>query len=152
VKLQDWLNKVSNPLMKVILRSPLHGLLSGSILLITFTGRKSGKVYTTPVNYHRDRDVLTVVSWRNRTWWRNLRGGAPVTLRLPGKDVQGTGDVVEDPQSVVACLAKVLQRAPRYARFYHVTLDPKGQPTAEDASRFGQERVVIQIRLSSQAQ
>lgn len=39
------MNKVST----MILRSPLHGLISNSVLLITFSGRKSGKRYTTPI-------------------------------------------------------------------------------------------------------
>jgi hypothetical protein len=34
-----------------ILRSPLHRMLSRSLLLTTFTGRKSGKAYTTPISF-----------------------------------------------------------------------------------------------------
>ena len=34
-------------IMKFVLRSPLHGMVSKTVLLITFTGRKSGKTYTT---------------------------------------------------------------------------------------------------------
>jgi hypothetical protein len=64
-----------NSMMKWILRSPLHGLISKSTMLITYTGHKSGKLYTIPVNYVRDEDVLSVTSYRHRTWWRNLRGG-----------------------------------------------------------------------------
>jgi hypothetical protein len=36
------------------LRSPLHGILSKNFLLINFTGRKSGRVFTTPVSYSQD--------------------------------------------------------------------------------------------------
>lgn len=41
-----WLKpafRVINPLMEALLRSPLHGLVSDSLLLVTFTGRKSGR-------------------------------------------------------------------------------------------------------------
>ena len=42
-----WLmNHLVNPIVRLILRSPLHRLVSGSILLITYQGRKSGKTYT----------------------------------------------------------------------------------------------------------
>ena len=67
-------------------------------MLITFTGRVSGKSYTTPVNYLLIGDVLYVVSMRGRTWWRNLRGGGSVTLRLNGEKVHGWGEVVEDDE------------------------------------------------------
>ena len=44
-------SKLYNPLMKWLLRSPLHGVVSKMYLLVTFTGRKSGTVYSTPVEY-----------------------------------------------------------------------------------------------------
>jgi hypothetical protein len=33
------------------LRSPLHGLMSGRTLLLTYTGRRSGRRLTLPANY-----------------------------------------------------------------------------------------------------
>ena len=41
-----WLNT----LMSLLLRSPFHGLVSTHLMLIRFTGRKSGKLITTPVS------------------------------------------------------------------------------------------------------
>lgn len=76
-----------NPLLILMLRSPLHPLLSGNTLALTYTGRKSGRTYTTPVNYVRDGDRLWATSYRTRTWWRNLRNGVPVSLRLQGREV-----------------------------------------------------------------
>lgn len=35
-----------NPIMKGLLRSPLHRLLSGTLMLLTYTGRKTGTPYT----------------------------------------------------------------------------------------------------------
>ena len=56
-----------NGIIKGLLRSPLHRLMSTSTLLITYTGRKSGQVYTTPVNYvQKGQDVL-ITSMRGRT-------------------------------------------------------------------------------------
>ena len=34
-----------NHFMSAVLRSPLHPMASRSVMLITFTGRKSGKTY-----------------------------------------------------------------------------------------------------------
>ena len=76
-----------NPLIITILRSPLHPMMSKAIMLITFTGRKSGKRYTTPVSYSRQGE--TVYVFTHGTWWKNLRGGAPVSLRLRGQDRNG---------------------------------------------------------------
>jgi deazaflavin-dependent oxidoreductase (nitroreductase family) len=145
---QSLLNLIANPFMKLVLHSPLHGLVSGSTLLITFTGRKSGKVFTTPTNYLRDGNTISIVSFRSRTWWRNLRGGAPVTLRLQGRDMKGQGAVIEDDEGVVAALTAYLQKAPSYAKFLQVTLDANDQPNAKDVARAARQRVLVHIKLA----
>ena len=50
--------KFMNNLMTAMLRSPLHGMMSKFIMLISFRGRKSGKLYTIPVGYMQDGDTL----------------------------------------------------------------------------------------------
>ena len=39
-----------NALVVRILRSPLHPLLGKNLLLVSYKGRTSGKIYTVPVN------------------------------------------------------------------------------------------------------
>ena len=85
--------RLQNPMMKWLLQSPLHFFVSKYYMLITFTGRKSGKMYTTPVQYKRVDDTLYVISNRQYIWWKNLQGGAGVTLRIQGEDVGGKADV-----------------------------------------------------------
>jgi hypothetical protein len=86
-------NRVVNPLVRGVLRSPAHGLLSGHLALLTVTGRRSGRAYTFPVGYHRDRDRVTIgVDWPERKrWWRNLAEAAPVEIWLAGVRRAGTG-------------------------------------------------------------
>lgn len=64
-----------NDFMAWVLRSPLHGMLSNGMMLITITGRKTGKTYTTPVGYYVEGETLWVITSRERKWWRNLQGG-----------------------------------------------------------------------------
>jgi deazaflavin-dependent oxidoreductase (nitroreductase family) len=135
-----------NHTMEFFLRSPLHGVVSKSLLLITFTGRKSGKNYTTPVSYSQDGDQVSVFS--HAAWWKNLRGGAPVTLRIRGRELQGLAEpVAEDKQAVAAGLAEHLRKVPGDARFYGVTVDDQGQPKAEDVEKAVGNVVMIRIQL-----
>lgn len=136
-----------NPLMKWLLRSPLHGMVSKGVMLVTYTGRKSGKVYSTPVNYIRAGDLLLTTSFKGRTWWRSLRGGAPVTVRLQGKDLPAAAEVVEEGQGVVENLAEIMRQAPQYARYLGVRLDGDQKPDLDDVRRAAQERVVVRTRL-----
>ena len=74
--------RLVNPFFEALLRSPLHFLVSNRLLLITFTGRRSGEEFTTPVAYDRDGETLAITSTTDSDWWRNLRGGQPVTVHL----------------------------------------------------------------------
>jgi hypothetical protein len=88
-------NRSGNRLIAVLLRSPLHGMLSSRLALITVTGRRSGVEHTLPIMYEREGSTVTIpVMWPERKlWWRNLRGGAPVRLRLRGEDLPGRAEV-----------------------------------------------------------
>ena len=136
-----------NAIMVWLLRSPLHGMLSQSTMLMTYTGRKSGKAYSTPMNYVRIREagaeVLLTTSYRQRTWWRNLRGGAPVVVRVQGKDLKSQAEAIEDEPKVAEELGRFLQHVPSWAKYYQVKLDPDGKPNAADVAVAAKTRVII---------
>ncbi len=137
---------IVNQAMKLVLRSPVHGMVSKSILLITFTGRKSGKTYTTPVSYSQNDGQVTIFT--HATWWKNLRSGAPVTLRIRGQELQGLAEpVAEDNQAVAAGLMAHLRKVPSDARFYGVTFDDHKNPRAEEVEKAVQTVVMISVRL-----
>jgi hypothetical protein len=84
-------NRTGNRLVASLLRSPLHPLVSRRLVLITVTGRRTGAQHTLPVAYQESNEALTIpVLWPQRKlWWRNLRDGAAVQLRLRGADRTG---------------------------------------------------------------
>jgi hypothetical protein len=45
--------KMINPVVIPLLKSPLHGLMSADVMLVTLTGRRSGRTYTRPVSYRQ---------------------------------------------------------------------------------------------------
>ena len=85
-----------NAVVTTILRSPLHWLLSPGLMLITVTGRKTGRRYTIPVGYHRTDDAIIVIVGEapRKTWWRNYRDAGPIELRLHGKVLHGQAEVL----------------------------------------------------------
>jgi deazaflavin-dependent oxidoreductase (nitroreductase family) len=80
-------NRTANPVVRAVLSSPLHPVLSHSLALITIAGRRSGRRYTFPVGYRQDGDrVLIDVGWPERKqWWRNLRDAGQVEMQIRGK-------------------------------------------------------------------
>ena len=136
-----------NKTMKFILRSPLHGMISKYLTLITFTGRKSGKTYTTPVSYSQQDDQVTIFTHAN--WWKNLGSGAQVSLRLRGRELQGMAQpVAEDKQAVAVALTDHLRKSPYDAKFYDVTLGEDGSPSAADVEKAVQTVTMIRVWLN----
>lgn len=84
-----------------LLRSPLHRLASRSLLLITFRGRRSGRLYTIPVMYaEHDRTLTIFVGHAERkTWWLNLGDGAAVDVWLRSRSLRGEATVVNDAEA-----------------------------------------------------
>jgi deazaflavin-dependent oxidoreductase (nitroreductase family) len=135
-----------NNAMKFVLRSPVHAMVSKTVLLITFTGRKTGKTYTTPVSYSQFDDQVYVFT--HAAWWKNLCSGSPVTLRLRGQVLRGLAEpVTGDKQAIVAGLTEHLRKVPSDARYYHVTFDEHGNPKAEEVEKAVKTVVMIRIRL-----
>ena len=140
-----------NRVMTILLKSPIHGVVSKSIMLITFTGRKSGRVYTTPISYAQQNGQ--VVAFTNAKWSRNLQGGAPVSLHIMRKELNGTADVIaEDKEVVAGALREFLNVVRSDARFYNVKFDEDGAPNWEDVQLAAQRVVLIRITLDGEQQ
>jgi hypothetical protein len=102
-------NRTANPLIRLVLSSPLHAPLSRRLALITVTGRRSGREHTFPVNYEQAGELVTItVGWPERKrWWRNLRAGAPVRLRLRGAERTGHAVAHGDERTGVTVEARL---------------------------------------------
>ena len=53
--------------------------------IVTYTGRRSGRTFSTPVGFRRDGDTVTIgVAMPDaKVWWRNfLDDGGPIDLEL----------------------------------------------------------------------
>ncbi|MBW0091645.1 nitroreductase family deazaflavin-dependent oxidoreductase [Pseudonocardia sp. KRD-184] len=84
-----------NAVVRPLVLSPRWGrLLAGSMTVVTYTGRRSGRTFTIPVAYRREGDDVTIrVELPDRKkWWRNFTGeGAPLSVRLGGVERAGHG-------------------------------------------------------------
>jgi hypothetical protein len=88
-------NPISNAFITAILRSPFHSLLGDSFGVITATGRRTGRRISTPINVSRMGEEFTAVSYRKRTWWRNLAGGRAGELQVGGKTIPVTARIID---------------------------------------------------------
>lgn len=134
-----------NKLINHILRSPVHPLLSGNLMLVTYTGRKSGQRYTIPVTYLQQGNEITV--WSNQRWWRNLEGGAEVTLQLRGRAWTAIGTPSRDTATIVQALKTFFGRkGVKRAWMINVSgLDSRRAPTEAELEHVAESHVVVQF-------
>lgn len=73
--------------------SPRWGrVVSRRVTMVTYTGRRSGRTFSTPVGYRRAGDIVTigVLFPDAKNWWRNFTGeGGPLSLEFDGADHSG---------------------------------------------------------------
>ncbi len=138
-----------NPMMRILLRSPLHFVQSKSLMLITFTGKKSGRRFTTPVRYVRVGDTVRCFTSPENLWWRNLRGGAPVSLRIEGNERPYWATIQSDPGAVRSALTHYLGLFPQDAAYHEIRLNRDKSLVEEDLDRESQHAVVVESRPTS---
>ena len=146
MKIPEPLFVVINPLMGLVLSSPLHFLVSRSLLLIRYQGRRTGTWRTTPLRYVQDGDAIRCFSSQGTQWWRNLEGGAQVTLTVRGKRLECEATVITDQAHARSLLAAYLDQYPQDAAYHEVALTPNGQPDPASLDQAATNSVVVEAR------
>jgi hypothetical protein len=103
-------------------------------MIITVTGRKTGKKYSTPVGFYRENGILWALTSRNRTWWRNVKNGANVSLLLKKKLIKAFAQTELDKKKVEAHLVEYIQRTPMAAKSLGIRIE-NAMPNPEDIRR-----------------
>ena len=140
-----------NPLVCWVLRSPLHFIASPGLLLLSVTGRRSGRRHTFPVGYQRDGDVLTVMVSEapSKQWWRNLHEPAPVEVVLRGRALTGRGLLVPAGSELFfRCVEETLRRVPGMGRVFGIRWDGRAKLSAEQRKRLSEKVAVVRIQLT----
>ena len=132
-----------NDFVKLALRSPLQAMM-GDTMLITVTGRKTGRKITLPVGFYREGNTLWIISSRDRTWWRNIGTGAEVDIHLHGRDLAGFGEVVREEGAVAAQMGEYAKHMPGSARFLGLRME-NGVANCEDVERVAKERLFVRV-------
>ncbi len=138
--------KFANSIASVLLRSPLHGIMSSFLVLLTFTGRKSGKQYTIPVGYGRKGNTLSIFT--DNKWYKNLQVNPEVKVRLQGKECSGTAEVIlDDKERTAQEMQDFVSRSKQAARAYGVTFDADGKINQELLRKAAENWVLILVHL-----
>jgi deazaflavin-dependent oxidoreductase (nitroreductase family) len=133
-----------NDFVKFFLRTPLYAFM-GNTMLITVTGCKTGRKYSAPVGFYRDGDCLWIMTSRERTWWRNVRKGANVSVLLRGKTVNAFAEAELDEKVVESHLFDYVRRVPMAAKPLGIRMEAK-TPNREDVMRVAKDKLFVKVR------
>ncbi|OBH84185.1 hypothetical protein [Mycobacterium sp. E2989] len=90
--------RIVNPMLGFLLRTPLAGPARKQLMVLSFTGRKTGRPFSLPVSAHViDGDLYALTG---APWKQNFRGGAPAQVVFDGKTTAMRGELIRDREIV----------------------------------------------------
>ncbi len=116
----DWAKmKNIQKIHRVLYAIGLGPLIGGFIVLLTTTGRRSGKKRVTPLQYEKigEEYYLGAARGVKADWVCNIQAEPQVELRVGAKCIHGTAEVVTDPSRFADFIEIRLQRHPRLIGF-----------------------------------
>ena len=92
-----------------------------SVLLLTTTGRKSGKTRTVPLGSFRDgSDYVIIASYaglpQNPAWYLNLKSNPEATIQIKRQHIQVRAETA-NPEKRRELWARLIEVAPGYANY-----------------------------------
>lgn len=141
---------LGNRMAMAVLRSPLHRTMSGSLMVLGYEGRRTGRRCELPLQYIPDGSGIAVWAGNagEKTWWRNFTEPAEVDVVLRGRTRHGKGCVVDDPDTRRQLLTRYVERFPATTpsgrpRLFGARWKPTGDELAEAAA----EAVFVAVSL-----
>jgi hypothetical protein len=90
--------RLVNPVLGFLLRTPLAGPARKQLMVLSFTGRKTGRPYSLPVSAHLiDHELYALTG---APWKQNFRDGAPAQVVYDGKTTAMRGELIRDRATV----------------------------------------------------
>jgi hypothetical protein len=113
--------RLGNPLVRLVLESRAHRLLSGRLVLLSYRGHRSGREYRIPLRYAETPDrrfVALALRPAAKAWWRSFAAPGPATLTVRGSRIRVCGTLATQAGREEA-LDAYLARHRGSARFAH---------------------------------
>jgi hypothetical protein len=132
-----------NPVLIALLRSRLHRLASKNLMVLSVTGRRSGRTLTMPVTRHEQPDGTLVVAAAG-AWRHNLQDGAEVRVTVGGLEQRAHVTPERDPGRAAQVFKDLLERAGSRAVGVKVNVDRS--PTVEEIEPLLAHRVIAYLQ------
>jgi hypothetical protein len=110
--------RLANPIVRRVLESRAHRLMSGRLLVLSYRGHVSARAFRIPLRYAETAGgklVALAIRPSRKRWWRSFAPVGAAVLTVRGAHLHARGTVTEG-EAREAALAAYLARYPRSAK------------------------------------
>jgi hypothetical protein len=126
------LDDLKQPLRKIILESPLHGLFSEDKALVSFTDPLTGKRLSFSVPYQKEHRIIRVICPKGDKNWRKFIYGSPIKITVQGTQYQGWAEIIDDPEEARKEWRAILKKKPDLAAQFSIQILESDEPDLDD--------------------
>jgi len=127
----------------------LGSLIGRMVLLLTTTGRKSGLLYVTPLQYMQEDNVIYVASVRGQDadWFRNIVANQEVRVQVRRICFTTQAEPITNPGCIADLLELRLRRNPRIVGAMLRTDGMPAQPSREELEAYAARLAMVVIPI-----
>jgi deazaflavin-dependent oxidoreductase (nitroreductase family) len=116
------------------------------VLLLTTTGRKSGKPRVTPLQYDQLDDDVGAARGVNADWFRNIQADPEVQVQVKGRRFRGLAEPITDPLQIADFLELRLARHPKMVGAIMRSAGLPPMPSRAQLESYAAKRAMVIIR------
>jgi hypothetical protein len=140
--------RVVNPIMKLLLHTPFAGAARNQLMVVDFTGRKSGRPYSIVLSAHLIDGILYALT--GASWKVNFRDGAPAQVLHDGKTTAMRGELLTDTAHIADLYARCAESygVKRAERVMGIGFRDHQMPTRDQFAEAAKELGLRAIRFT----
>ena len=142
------LDDLKQPIEKIILESPLHGLLSEDLALISFTDHLTGKRLAFSVPYKKDHRIIRVICRKSDSCWKKFAYGSPLRITIQGEQFQGWAEIIDNPEEAIKEWRVLIKNKPELADQYGFLISADNEPDLEASLENTGDLAILRIEVS----
>jgi deazaflavin-dependent oxidoreductase (nitroreductase family) len=125
----------------------LGPLIGGVVLLLTTTGRKSGKPRITPLQYERfDGKIYFASAFGKKSdWLRNIMVNPEIEIQVKSERLFGKAEVITEPKRIADYLSYRLEKHPLMMRMMIHSSGLKGSITKDKLEKYAEDLILVSV-------
>lgn len=146
----DNLNRLINPLKKMVLTGPAHELFSDKSAVVSFLCQQTGNKLSVAADYVRENRVVYLLIDPRDNCWKTLETGSTVNVWLEGKQYDGWAEGLKGYDEFLYILSQNTAKQQELLKRYEQLETLDDLMDLKKLQSFLDENKLIRVKLSKQ--